>query len=119
MTKIRAGLYLRGVHAFSFCHRGAIGSNDNATSGMIRDRAIVGGAVGLHARPAAELVRTAERFRSRIRLAKDGVWVNGKSILAILTLAAERGSEIEIEADGVDEQEALAALKSKVEDLES
>lgn len=82
---------------------------------MRRGTAVVGGPVGLHARPAAEFVRTAERYRSKVRLAKGGVWVNGKSILAILTLAAEQGSQVMLEVDGPDEEEAFAELKRKLE----
>ncbi len=75
---------------------------------------VVGGPVGLHARPAAEFVRLAERFKSRVRLGKDGIWVNGKSILAILTLAAEAGSVVTLEVSGEDEAEAFVVLKEKL-----
>lgn len=78
---------------------------------MIREKVKLEIEVGLHARPAAEFVKIAERFKSKIRVCKDGIWVNGKSILSLLTLAAEKGSELILEADGVDEQEAINALK--------
>jgi len=78
---------------------------------MVREKAKVGIEIGLHARPAAEFVKIAERFKSKIRVCKDGIWVNGKRILSLLTLAAERGSELILEADGPDEQEAIEALK--------
>ncbi|MCX7731803.1 MAG: HPr family phosphocarrier protein [candidate division WOR-3 bacterium] len=81
---------------------------------MIREEVIIGGPVGLHARPAAEFVKLAERFKSRVRLAKDGIWVNGKSILAILTLAAEKGSTVILEVSGEDEAEAFVVLKEKL-----
>ncbi len=81
---------------------------------MIREEVIIGGPVGLHARPAAEFVKLAERFKSRVRLAKDGIWVNGKSILAILTLAAEKGSTVILEVSGEDEDEAFPVLKEKL-----
>lgn len=81
---------------------------------MIKEDLIIGGPVGLHARPAAEFVRLAEKFQSRVRLAKDGIWVNGKSILAILTLAAEKGSVVTLEVSGVDEKEAFSALKARL-----
>ncbi|MEO0009069.1 MAG: HPr family phosphocarrier protein [candidate division WOR-3 bacterium] len=81
---------------------------------MIREEVVIGGPVGLHARPAAEFVKLAERFKSRVRLAKDGIWVNGKSILAILTLAAEKGSTVILEVSGEDEAEAFAVLKEKL-----
>lgn len=82
---------------------------------MISGKVTVGGPVGLHARPAADLVRAAEKFRCKVRLAKDGVWVNGKSILAILSLAAEMGSEVTLEVDGPDEARAFEVLKHKLE----
>lgn len=81
---------------------------------MIREEVVIGGPVGLHARPAAEFVKLAERFKSRVRLAKDGIWVNGKSILAILTLAAEKGSTVILEVSGEDEAEAFSVLKEKL-----
>uniref|UniRef100_A0A7C4GAH9 HPr family phosphocarrier protein n=1 Tax=candidate division WOR-3 bacterium TaxID=2052148 RepID=A0A7C4GAH9_UNCW3 len=86
---------------------------------MLRGKVKVGGPVGLHARPAAELVRAAEKFRCKVRLAKDGIWVNGKSILAILSLAAEMGSEVILEVDGPDEAQAFEILRNKLEHHES
>ncbi len=79
---------------------------------MLREKVKVEIEIGLHARPAAEFVKIAERFKSKVRVCKDGIWVNGKSILSLLTLAAERGSELILETDGVDEQEAMNALKN-------
>jgi phosphocarrier protein len=61
----------------------------------------------------------AERFKSKVRLAKEAMWVNGKSILAILSLAAEQGCELLLEVEGSDEQEAFAALKTKLENCDS
>ncbi|MEO0097414.1 MAG: HPr family phosphocarrier protein [candidate division WOR-3 bacterium] len=78
---------------------------------MVREKVKVELEIGLHARPAAEFVKIAERFKSKIRVCKDGIWVNGKSILSLLTLAAEKGCELILEADGIDEQEAISALK--------
>lgn len=86
---------------------------------MIKERVVVGGPVGLHARPAADFVRESEKFRSDIRLSKDGMRVNGKSILAILTLAAEAGSEVLLEASGPDEADAIVVLKQRLEDNET
>lgn len=65
---------------------------------------------GLHARPAAELVKAAQRFSSDIWVRKDELEVNGKSIMGIMMLAAERGSEIVIRATGPDAEEAVSAL---------
>ncbi|HET8633902.1 MAG TPA: HPr family phosphocarrier protein [Gemmatimonadales bacterium] len=66
--------------------------------------------LGLHARPAAQLVRAAASFASDIRLEKDGMEVNGKSIMGVMMLAAEFGSTVSVRADGPDEAEAVAAL---------
>jgi phosphocarrier protein HPr len=70
---------------------------------------------GLHARPAAMLVKEAARFASDIFFSKNGLEVNGKSIMGVMMLAAEMGSEIEIRAEGSDAREALAALAALVD----
>ncbi len=66
--------------------------------------------LGVHARPAAMLVQTAAKFKSEIWLSKDGNEVNGKSMLGVMTLAAEMGSTVIIKADGPDEDKAIEAL---------
>jgi len=66
--------------------------------------------LGLHARAAAQLVRLANGFASEIRLAKDGMEVNGKSIMGVLMLAAPKDTKILIRAVGIDAEEALAAI---------
>lgn len=70
--------------------------------------------LGLHARPAAEFVKLAGRFQSDIRVRKEGVEVNGKSIMGVMMLAAEYGSSITITASGVDAAEALDELETLV-----
>ena len=65
---------------------------------------------GLHARPAHMFVKLATKFESAIELIKDSERVDGKSILAILTLAAGEGSTLNIEATGRDAEQALDAL---------
>ncbi len=65
---------------------------------------------GLHARPSAQLVKTAAFFKSDIYLEKDGLKVNGKSIMGVMMLAAEYGSTVLISAEGPDEQEAVEAI---------
>ena len=70
---------------------------------------------GMHARPAAELVKLAGRFEAEIRLEKDGLEVNGKSIMGVLMLAAERGSQLRISAKGADAESAVSALSELVE----
>ena len=66
--------------------------------------------LGLHARPAAIFVRTASRFASEIHVARGDIRVSGKSIMGIMMLAAEQGSEITIETDGEDATECMEAL---------
>jgi phosphocarrier protein HPr len=65
---------------------------------------------GIHARPAALLVQTANRFSSNIYLEKDGEKINSKSIMGILTLAATYNSPIKIIADGSDEEDAVQTI---------
>ena len=65
---------------------------------------------GLHARPAALFVRTAARYSSEIWVTKDDDEVNGKSIMGLMMLAAEYGSEVEVRAEGEDEEAAIKEL---------
>ena len=69
---------------------------------------------GIHARPAAEIVKTAGRFKSQITLAREDLEVNGKSIMGVMMLAAECGSTVQLRADGPDAQEAVDALTSLI-----
>lgn len=66
--------------------------------------------LGLHARAAAQLVQTANRFRSEVKVEKDGLEVNGKSIMGILMLAAPQGSRITVTVDGEDDKQAMTAI---------
>ena len=68
----------------------------------------------IHARPAAEIVRNAARFKSSITIIRDDMEVNGKSIMGVMMLAAECGSTILIRADGVDEEDAAAGLTALI-----
>ena len=81
---------------------------------MIEREATIVNRDGLHARPAARIVRLASSFNSEVELAKDGVGVNGKSIMGVMMLAAECGSSITIRADGPDAAEAVEALAQLV-----
>jgi phosphocarrier protein HPr len=76
----------------------------------VEREALIVNPLGLHARPAAQLVRLASRFASDILFAKDGVEVNGKSIMGVMMLAAECGSSITIRASGEDAEQAVQAL---------
>jgi len=69
---------------------------------------------GLHARPAAEFVKLANRFRAEVWIRKDEVEVSGKSIMGVMMLAAECGSMVNIRAQGDDAQEAVDALAQLV-----
>ena len=71
---------------------------------------------GLHARPAAEFVKLANKFQSEVWVSKDQVEVNGKSIMGVMMLAAERGSTVDIRATGGDAEQAVAALARLVAD---
>jgi phosphocarrier protein HPr len=71
--------------------------------------------LGLHARAAAQLVQTANRYRSEVRVEKDGMDVNGKSIMGVLTLAAAKGTQINLSCEGEDADEAMAALAALIE----
>jgi len=77
---------------------------------MVKKELTILNSSGLHARPAASLVKLASRFTSKIYLQKDGLEVNAKSIMGVMTLAAEKGSKILIIVDGKDEKEALKQL---------
>ena len=72
--------------------------------------------LGLHARAAARLVETANRFQSQVSVTHGERTVNGKSIMGVLMLAAARGAEVTIGADGRDAPQALDALCALVED---
>jgi phosphocarrier protein len=69
---------------------------------------------GLHARPAAELVKVASRFQSDIIMVRDDSEVNGKSIMGVMMLAAEFGAELLIRASGPDEEQAVTAIADLV-----
>lgn len=69
---------------------------------------------GIHARPAAEIVKMAAKFSSDITFARDGLVVNGKSIMGVMMLAAECGSTVRVKADGADEDAAIDALAALI-----
>jgi phosphocarrier protein HPr len=70
---------------------------------------------GLHARPAAEIVKTAAKFKADITLVRDDMEVNGKSIMGVMMLAAEYGSTLVLRADGPDAEQAVSALADLIE----
>ena len=82
---------------------------------MTRREVTIKNRLGLHARAAARFVHTANRFRSRVVVSRNGKIMDGKSILGILLLAASQGTRLEVGAEGEDEEEAVAALSQLVE----
>jgi phosphocarrier protein HPr len=70
--------------------------------------------LGLHARAAAKFVQTASRFKSAVKIRKNGEEVDGKSILGILLLAASQGTTIVVAVDGEDERDAFAAVEELI-----
>jgi phosphocarrier protein HPr len=65
---------------------------------------------GLHTRPAATIVKIAAKFKCELTIHKDGMHINGKSIIGVMTLAAEKGSTLKLSFEGEDEQEACDAI---------
>lgn len=84
---------------------------------MIRGPVTIINRLGLHARAATRLVNCASGYTSEIRVVKGQRSVNGKSIMGVLTLAAAIGTELTIEADGEDAQEAFDAICSLIGDF--
>lgn len=72
--------------------------------------------LGLHARAAGKLVQTSSRFSSSIRIGRDGKSVDGKSIMAVMMLAASQGTPVLLETSGPDEREAMGALTALIAD---
>jgi len=70
--------------------------------------------VGIHARPASMIVKCLLQFQSEVFIEKDGRKVNGKSIMGILMLAAGKGTQIRVDADGPDAQETLKAVEELI-----
>ena len=69
---------------------------------------------GLHARPAAEIVKLAAKYRSEITISRDGTEVNGKSIMGVMMLAAECGASIVLRAEGEDAEQAIDAIAALI-----
>ncbi len=69
---------------------------------------------GIHVRPAAQIAELANRFQANVIFIKDGIEVNAKSIMELLTLAAGEGTKIAIKAEGIDEIKAIDALEALI-----
>lgn len=83
---------------------------------MVKKKITIKNSAGLHARPSAALVKLASKYKSDFFIHMYGYRVNGKSILGVMTLAAEEGAELELELDGPDEKEALKAITELVDE---
>ena len=77
---------------------------------MIEQQVTILNRAGMHTRPAATLVKTAAKFKSDFFIYKDGMEINGKSIIGVMTLAAEQGATLTLRFDGEDEKEAVAEV---------
>jgi phosphocarrier protein len=77
---------------------------------MIEREVTIKNRTGLHTRPAATLVKLAAKFKSDFFIFKDGLQINGKSIIGVMTLAAEQGSKLILRFNGEDEGEAANAI---------
>lgn len=82
---------------------------------MITQTITIQNKLGLHARPSAMLVTAASKFQAEVYFTKNGLRVNGKSILGVMMLAAEMGAELLVEVDGPDEQQALQEIIQVIE----
>ena len=83
---------------------------------MKRKDLLIENKLGLHARAAAQIVKAASGFRSRILLSKDGIDVDGKSIMGIMMMAAAKGSTVAVSAEGDDEENALEGMEKLFKD---
>lgn len=77
---------------------------------MVEKEIVIRNRAGLHTRPAAALVKMAAKFRAEFFILKDGFEINGKSIIGVMTLAAEQGSRLMLRFDGEDEESASSAI---------
>jgi phosphocarrier protein len=83
---------------------------------MVEREVTVRNRAGLHTRPASMLVRTASQFESEIFLRRDNYEINGKSVIGVMTLAAEQGATLDLIVEGEDEDEAAEAIAELFED---
>lgn len=82
---------------------------------MIQTQVTIVNKLGLHARAAAKFVACTSSFSSRIQINRDSELVDGKSIMSVMMLAAGKGAVLDLEIDGEDEEDALAALTQLIE----
>ena len=84
---------------------------------MIQTQVTIINKLGLHARAAAKLVACTSSFSSHIRIGKDGEVIDGKSIMSVMMLAAGKGTVLDIEIDGNDEEVARSALQALIDNF--
>lgn len=82
---------------------------------MIEREVTVRNRAGLHTRPASQLVKTASQFESEVYLQRDNYEINGKSVIGVMTLAAEQGATLTLVVEGEDEREAAEAIAALFE----
>jgi phosphocarrier protein HPr len=83
---------------------------------MLQNKIEIINKLGLHARASAKLTQLAGQFRSEVWLTRQGRRVNAKSIMGVMMLAAAKGTQVEIETNGADEQAAMQALTQLIQD---
>ncbi|MFH0948153.1 MAG: HPr family phosphocarrier protein [Elusimicrobiota bacterium] len=82
---------------------------------MIRKTLKIKNKLGLHARPASLFVQTTSKFKSNVKVLRDELEVDGKSIMGLMMLAAGLATELEVIIDGIDENEMLSAIENLIE----
>jgi len=83
---------------------------------MIKVTLVITNRLGLHARASAKLTKLAGGFQSEVHMSRNGRRVNAKSIMGVMMLAAGQGTEVEIETEGADEQQAIDAIAGLIRD---
>jgi len=92
-----------------------------SSAGVVQREFVIQGELGLHARPAGRFVSQAGRFECEVYVSLGGPedeWVNGQSVLSILSLAAARGTRVQVRAEGADAEEAVRVLGALLEEVE-
>lgn len=82
---------------------------------MIQQEVTIKNRAGMHTRPAASLVKLAAKFKAEFFIEKDGLEINGKSIIGVMTLAAEQGSKLLLKFDGEDEEQARKEIVALID----
>ncbi|MBM7558215.1 HPr family phosphocarrier protein [Halanaerobacter jeridensis] len=82
---------------------------------MMKDKVVISNETGLHARPASMLVDESSSYEADVKIVYDGQEVNAKSIMGVMSLGISQDAEIEVQADGEDEEEAVKAVVELIE----